>query len=110
MAERIEADATTGVVGKMVAGPDGEPIGRIVDVLVDANGVPKAAVLDFGGFMGVGQRRIAVAWRALQFVPDAAGAKLRLLLSMDQIRAIPDYAGPSARVDMAAPDPASGRK
>ena len=31
----------------------------------------RAAIIDFGGFLGVGSRKIAVAWQALHFVPQA---------------------------------------
>ena len=49
-------------------------MGRIVDVLVDGQGMARAAIIDFGGFLGVGSRKIAVAWQALHFVPPARSA------------------------------------
>jgi len=42
----------------------GENMGRIVDVVVDPSGQVRAAVIDFGGFLGVGSPRIAVDWGA----------------------------------------------
>jgi len=39
-------------------------MGRIVDVIVDLAGVVRAAVIDFGGFLGVGSRKIVVDWNA----------------------------------------------
>src|ERR1700731_1029602 len=57
------------VLGRPVRGPDGHDVGRIVDVLVDQAGHPRAAVIDFGGFMGVGSRKIAVDWHLLHFTP-----------------------------------------
>ena len=44
-----------------------ENMGRIVDVLVDRSGQVRAAIIDFGGFLGVGSRKIAVDWNALHF-------------------------------------------
>ena len=44
-------------------------MGRIVDVLVDRRGQVRAAIIDFGGFLGVGSRKIAVDWSALHFPP-----------------------------------------
>ena len=44
----------------MVLDNDGKEIGRIVDVVVDPAGQPRAIVVDVGGFMGVGSRRVAV--------------------------------------------------
>lgn len=62
-----------------MSGPDDKNVGRIVDVLVDDQGQPRAAVVDLGGFLGIGNRRIAVVWRALHFVPEATGeGKIRL--------------------------------
>ena len=42
-------------------------MGRIVDVIVDRTGTVRAAVIDFGGFLGVGSRKIVVDWSALHF-------------------------------------------
>ncbi len=69
--ETIYLGEATGILGRTVHDPAGDTVGRIVDVLVDDQGQPRAAVIDFGGFMGVGNRRIAVVWRALHFLPAA---------------------------------------
>src|SRR5260221_7166387 len=55
-------------------------MGMVVDVLVDSDGRPRAAIIDFGGFLGVGSRKIAVDWRLLQFKP--VGTSPSLLLSL----------------------------
>ncbi len=81
----------TSILGRTVRDPAGETVGRIVDVLVDELGQPRAAVIDFGGFMGVGNRRIAVSWRAMRFVPAAERGQILLDMTADQIKAIPDY-------------------
>ena len=59
-----------GVLGKEVRSSAGENLGRIVDVLVDQAGQVRAAMIDFGGFLGVGNRRIVVDWAALHFASD----------------------------------------
>ena len=53
---------------------------------------PRAAIIDFGGFLGVGSRKIAVDWKALHFVP-AASARYRIVLELtqDQVKAAPEY-------------------
>ncbi len=86
--------AAGGILGRTVVGADGQAIGRVVDVLVDAASKPRAAVIDFGGFMGVGSRRIAVSWTDLSFpTVSAAGvdADIKLDLTADQISAAPAY-------------------
>ncbi len=60
---------TESVIGKEVFSASGEIIGRIVDVLADDTGKVRAAVVDYGGFLGVGTRKIAVSWSDLRFGP-----------------------------------------
>ena len=67
-------------------------MGRIVDVLVDRRGQVRAAIIDFGGFLGVGSRKIAVDWSALQFPPPGkTDAKITLEFTRDQVKAAPEY-------------------
>lgn len=80
-----------GVLGKDVRSSNNEDMGRIVDVIVDYSGQTRAAVVDFGGFLGVGSRRIAVAWNALHFSPDEKGSTVTLDLTRDQLKAAPEY-------------------
>jgi hypothetical protein len=100
--EELPRDAARSLVGREVTGPSGAIVGRIVNVLMDENGQPRAAVLDYGGFLGVGRRRVAVAWRSLQFAPDI----VRLDITREQMGAVPDYKE-GAPVVIAAP-PAPG--
>ena len=51
----IDADAEA-ILGKSVYSASNEDMGRIVDVIVKRNGEVRAAVIDFGGFLGVGSR------------------------------------------------------
>ncbi len=81
-----------GVLGKEVRSAANENMGRIVDVIVDRSGQVKAAVIDFGGFLGVGSRKIAVAWNALRFPGNTKQAdRISLELTRDQVRAAPEF-------------------
>ena len=62
-----------------------------MDVLVGWDGEPQAAVIDFGGFMGVGSRKIAVQWSTLHFAPGDTIHPITLDLTPDQIKAAPEY-------------------
>ncbi len=68
------------ILGKRLVGAAGENAGRIVDVLADETGKVRAAVVDYGGFLGIGVRKIAVAWSDLRFGssdhPDAVAVDL----------------------------------
>jgi hypothetical protein len=81
-----------GILGREVRSAADENMGRIADVLVDRGGQVRAAIIDFGGFLGVGSRRIAVDWSALHFPPPGKpGARIVLDLSRDQVNAAPEY-------------------
>ena len=81
-----------GILGKEVRSAADEDMGRIVDVVVDHDGEVRAAIIDFGGFLGVGSRKIAVDWGALHFPPPGQpNAKISLDLTRDQVKAAPEY-------------------
>jgi len=82
---------TIAVLGQPVADASGKAVGRLVDVLVDQSGAPQAAVIDFGGFLGVGSRRVAVPWSALHFAPGDPKRPITLDLTPDQIKDAPEY-------------------
>jgi hypothetical protein len=68
-----------GIFGRQVLSAADENMGRIVDVIVDRSGRVRAAIIDFGGFLGVGSRKIAVEWNALHFPPPGQpNAKITL--------------------------------
>jgi sporulation protein YlmC with PRC-barrel domain len=98
------------ILGKEIYSAAGQDMGQIVDVLVDHKGQVRAAIIDFGGFLGVGTRKIAVDWRAIQFAPKSN--RIVLALSRDEVRVAPEYkqgepiviVGPSAT----SSPPASG--
>lgn len=96
------------MLGKKVIGPHGENLGLVVDVLVDADGKPHAAVIDFGGFLGVGSRKIAIDWKALDFNSLSRAGTVELGLDRAQIAAAPEYkpGPPSTAVVTAPPAPA----
>ena len=81
-----------GILGREVRSSADENMGRIVDVLVDRSGQVRAAIIDFGGFLGVGSRKIAVDWSALHFpAPAKPEAPITLELNRDQVNAAPAY-------------------
>ena len=88
----IEATDAHSVLGRDVRSPADEDMGRIGDVIVDRAGQVRAAVIDFGGFLGVGSRKIVVDWNALHFGQIAnKGESITLELTKDQVKAAPEY-------------------
>ena len=88
----IGAADAHGVLGRDVRSAADEDMGRIVDVVVDRAGQVRAAVIDFGGFLGVGSRRIVVDWNALRFwrIGNKSDS-ISLELTKEQVRAAPEY-------------------
>jgi hypothetical protein len=84
-------DEIQGILGKKVLSSTGEDMGQIANVIVDHAGQPRAVVIDFGGFLGVGSRKIAVDWNALHFSPDAKTDQVTLALTRDELKAAPEY-------------------
>lgn len=90
-AKILSKGETQSVLGKSVLSATGEDMGQIVNVIVDHSGKPRAVVIDFGGFLGVGSRKIAVDWDALHFAPQGKPDQVTLDLTRDQLKAAPEY-------------------
>jgi hypothetical protein len=81
-----------GVLGRDVRSAADEDMGHIVDVIVDRTGTVRAAVIDFGGFLGVGSRKIVVDWNALHFGRvNKKSDSITLELTKAQVAAAPEY-------------------
>jgi len=89
--EEFEPGTATAILGKRVRDAAGKDMGMVVDVLVDREAKVRAAVIDFGGFLGVGSRKIAIDWDLVQFNPDNRDAPIVLALNRAQVQAAPEY-------------------
>lgn len=61
----------TDLEGKAVYGAENESIGQINDVLVSQDGSINAVIIGVGGFLGIGEKNVAVDMSALQLGPGA---------------------------------------
>jgi hypothetical protein len=103
------------VLGREVRSIVDENMGRIVDIIVDRSGQVRAGVIDFGGFLGVGSRKIAVDWNMLRFGSGEKSDRVVVDLTRAQVKAAPEYKdgkpvvvlGASAEMPQAEPGPAS---
>jgi hypothetical protein len=86
----VDGEQLESVLGIEALSSTGDDMGRIVDIIVDRGGQVRAAIIDFGGFLGVGSRKIAVDWRSLHFDPNKAGTVV-VNLTKDQLRVAPVY-------------------
>lgn len=106
--ETLAPGEAIGLLGKKVRDAAGEDMGMVVDVLVDSDGQPRAAVIDFGGFLGVGSRKIAIDWRLLQLKRTDNGVSVLLALTRAEVQAAPEYkpsSDPAQPVKVVGPPP-----
>jgi sporulation protein YlmC with PRC-barrel domain len=77
------------LVGTNVVGTNGRDAGEVENLLIDGNGQVRAAVVEWGGFLGIGTREAVVPIEQLQF--GAAGERVRMELNREQLEALPRY-------------------
>lgn len=85
----------TRLIGQSVfssTGDDAEDIGKVTDLVFDANGDLTAAIIGVGGFLGIGEKSVAVDFHALQFTIAADNTERWVLpTSADALTAAPDF-------------------
>lgn len=82
------------LVGTQVTGANNENIGEIDDVLLDSNGTAKGVVIGVGGFLGMGEKDVAIPFSALKIVRksgDDAIDKITLSYTKEQLKDAPDF-------------------
>lgn len=81
------------IIGTNVRNKQGEKIGDIEDIVLDRSGNVAYAVVSTGGFLGIGDRRHAVPWKALQV--QANEDFLVLDIDRKRLQAAPGFASKS---------------
>lgn len=89
-------DATTlsadQLIGVSVIGPENARLGEIGDIILMPDGKVDALIVDFGGFLGIGEKKVAVGYDNLEFTRDANGATyVWINATKDQLEAAPAY-------------------
>ncbi|MFC7368227.1 MULTISPECIES: PRC-barrel domain-containing protein [Vreelandella] len=88
----FHADSLTGNQVKSSV-EDDEDIGTINDLVIDEDGQIHAVVISVGGFLGMGEKDVAVAWDSLELVKDDDGDDyvIRVNASQDALEAAEEY-------------------
>jgi len=90
-ATEAEFDAMTPLAAGTVA--EWDRIGEIGDMIIGVDGALEAVVLDVGGFLGIGEKEVAVDWSALEGVreeDDPSEWFLVVTVTRDAIRDAPE--------------------
>lgn len=86
-----ESKKLASVLGIEVRTDTERSVGRIIDLLANRSGQVEAAVVEFGGFLGMGTRKIAIDWSVLRLETSAKQPVAILDMTRDQLRAAPEY-------------------
>ncbi len=113
--------------GTNVLGPDDAKVGDVNDLLFDKSGKIIGMIVGVGGFLGIGEKSVAIDMGAFQVVPASTGSsvgagggagglagagdndptnvKLKVTWTKDQLKAAPDfqYYRPPARTTGTSP-------
>jgi sporulation protein YlmC with PRC-barrel domain len=83
---------TEDFVGTTVYGADDANVGEIGDVVLGQDGKVDAVIIDVGGFLGVGEKEVALGSDNLAFMTDAQGNKyLYTNFTKEQLNAAASY-------------------
>lgn len=94
--------------GSDVIGPDNASVGSVSDMLFDKNGKILGLIVGVGGFLGIGEKSVAIDMSAFQAVPASTGSttgaggavpssddptnvKLKVSWTKDQLKSAPDF-------------------
>jgi hypothetical protein len=77
------------LIGLTLRNSANESIGEIDDVIVGSDGRVTAVVVGVGGFLGIGEHKVAIAWNDLRFDTNRDVAVVSM--TKEQLRAMPEY-------------------
>lgn len=91
--QRADQLLASNIIGTTVYGGADENLGEINDLLVDRSGNVVAAVIGVGGFLGIGEKDVAVPFQAVEMSRTTDGnQRLVLRKSKDELKSAPTFA------------------
>jgi len=82
---------TSKIVGAEVYNDANENIGSVEDIVLKADGSMDEVVLSVGGFIGIGDKYVAVPYSDLKISRDGNGLKITTEATKDALKSLPDY-------------------
>ena len=92
MVTDLSSDDLTGLP---VYDPSDNRVGEISEVLISADGVVTDAVIDVGGFLGIGEKPVAISFEGISLQQQTEGEELRAYVNTteEQLESFPEYDG-----------------
>jgi sporulation protein YlmC with PRC-barrel domain len=88
MAPSATAD-TRKLIGRNIKNAEGDTIGEIKSIYLNKDGKVDSVMVGVGGFLGVGDREVRIAWSDLKITDN--GEKVMVNMTKDELKAKPEY-------------------
>jgi sporulation protein YlmC with PRC-barrel domain len=79
------------LMGATVRTPRDEDVGSVSDLIIDANGQVVGIVIGVGGFLGMGERDVAIGWDRVTKSGRSDELDLRIDMTEDDLRSAPEF-------------------
>jgi hypothetical protein len=91
-AQATEEDLASNWIGQSLYNGSDENLGDINDILLDSDGRVRAVIVGVGGFLGIGEKDVAVNFAAIEPRSDEDGdISLYLNATQEQLEAAPEF-------------------
>jgi sporulation protein YlmC with PRC-barrel domain len=87
--QRASETDTARLIGRTVRNAAEENIGEITSVVIARDGSVSSVIVGVGGFLGIGQREVAIRWQDLMVRDN--GASVHTDVTREQLAALPAY-------------------
>src|SRR4051794_13994226 len=93
---RLMGKQVGSLIGTHAVTADNKDIGEIQNVLVNPNGQVEAVIVEWGGFLGLGQKEAAVPWNRVNL--NKSGDRIVIDMTRKEMAAMPEYNGKPSSV------------
>ena len=91
-AQANEEDLASNWIGKSLYNGADENLGTINDILIGTDGGVRAVIVGVGGFLGIGQKNVAIGFDAVETRTDADGnVDLYINATQEQLETAPEF-------------------
>lgn len=80
---------TEEIIGQTALSPEGQDLGEIGDLVLSEEGEIEAAVIDVGGFLGIGERQVTVDWNKVRMSTETD--QIVVNMTREELEAAPEY-------------------
>ena len=98
--DKDQVRATT-IIGKEIYGPDDKSIGEVSDLVLQDDGKTRSILIDVGGFLGIGEKTVAIPFEKITVAhgaDTAAEPKLTVAMTKEQLDKLPEFKTDTAAV------------